>query len=94
MRPRRPASASAVPREDSELPRIVESELAYDGWNRVDVITVEAVDGDGAIGRHRRELVDHGEAAVVFVVERQRGVAVLVRQWRVGLIGTGADPYF
>ena len=93
MRPRRQAAASTVPRKESELPRIVESELVYDGWNRLDIITVEAVDGDGTVGRHRRELIDHGEAAVVLVVERQRGVAVLVRQWRTGLIGTGVDPY-
>jgi GDP-mannose pyrophosphatase NudK len=91
VRPRR--QGSAAKRLESELPRIVESELVYDGWNRLDIITVEAVDGDGAVGRHRRELVDHGEAAVVLVVERQRGVAVLVRQWRTGLIGTGVDPY-
>lgn len=93
MRPRRPAVKAAALPASSELPRIVESELVYDGWNRLDILTVEAADPDGGIGRHRRELVDHGEAAVVLIVERQRGVAVLVRQWRIGLIGTGVDPY-
>lgn len=93
MRPRRPATKAADLPHPSELPRIVESELVYDGWNRLDIITVEAVDHDGNVSRHRRELVDHGEAAVVLVIERQRRVAALVRQWRTGLIGTGADPY-
>ena len=38
-------------------------------------------------------MIDHGEAAVVLVDRSRAGVAILVRQWRAGLIATGADPY-
>ena len=37
-------------------------------------------------------MIDHGHAAVVLVIDRERDVALLVRQWRAGLLGTD-DPY-
>lgn len=74
-------------------PRIVDTKRVYSGWNRLDVVTVEAPDLDGTLRRHKREVIDHGEAAVVLVVDRNRGVAILARQWRAGLLGGSADPY-
>ena len=74
-------------------PRIVETNRAYSGWNKLDVITVEAADSDGTLRRHKREVVDHGQAAVVLVIDRQRSTAILARQWRAGLLGEGVDPY-
>src|SRR4051794_25520242 len=74
-------------------PRIVEATRVYSGWNKFDVLTVEAPDPDGAIRRHKREVVDHGDAAVVLVIDRGRDVAILVRQWRAGLLRGAADPY-
>jgi nudix-type nucleoside diphosphatase (YffH/AdpP family) len=43
--------------------------------------------------RHKREVIDHGEAAVVLMVDRKRRCALLVRQWRAGLLDSDADPY-
>lgn len=77
----------------SDPPRIVETKRVYTGWNRLDILTVEAAGADGVLRRHQREVVDHGEAAAVLVIDRKRGVAVLARQWRAGLLGRGADPY-
>ncbi len=75
-----------------EKPRIVATESIFAGWNRLDLLTIEAVDADGVRRRHKRELIDHGSAAVVLAIDRTRGVAILVRQWRTGLLGTD-DPY-
>jgi GDP-mannose pyrophosphatase NudK len=77
----------------SDPPRIVESKRVYTGWNSLDVATVEATDADGARRRHKRELIDHGEAAAVLVIDRGRGTALMVRQWRAGLLGRNVDPY-
>jgi len=77
----------------SSLPRVVDTKRIYSGWNRLDILTVEAADADGVLHRHKREVIDHGEAAVVLVIDRKREVAILVRQWRAGLLGTGHDPY-
>ena len=74
-------------------PRIVETKRVYSGWNKLDVITVEAADADGALRRHKREVIDHGQAAVVLVIDRRRGTAILARQWRAGLLGDAVDPY-
>jgi len=74
-------------------PRIVDTKRVYSGWNRLDIVTVEAPDLDGTLRRHKREVIDHGEAAVVLVVDRKRGVAILARQWRAGLLGGSTDPY-
>lgn len=73
-------------------PRIVARERIYTGWNRLDVLTVEAPDADGTLHRHKRELVDHGNAAVVLTIDRARGLAILVKQWRTGLLEDD-DPY-
>lgn len=83
----------------NEPPRIVDRKRVYTGWNKVEVVTVEAPDcgatgGDAAPRRHLREAVEHGEAAVVLTIDRERDVALLVRQWRIGLIAVDApDPY-
>ena len=74
-------------------PRIVDTKRVYSGWNRLDIVTVEAPDLDGTLRRHKREVIDHGEAAVVLVVDRRRSVAILARQLRAGLLGGSADPY-
>jgi nudix-type nucleoside diphosphatase (YffH/AdpP family) len=73
-------------------PRIVASERVFKGWNSFEILTVEAAERDGSVRRHRREVVDHGDAAVVLPIDRARGVALLVRQWRAGLLRTD-DPY-
>lgn len=73
-------------------PRVVARERIFSGWNTLDVLTVETVEADGSTRRHKREIVDHGDAAVVLPVDRARGVALLVRQWRTGLLEKG-DPY-
>lgn len=73
-------------------PRVVARRRVHDGWNKLDIVTVEAADRAGGTGRHDREIVDHGDAAVVLVIDRHRGVAILVRQWRAGLLEEG-DPF-
>jgi nudix-type nucleoside diphosphatase (YffH/AdpP family) len=73
-------------------PRIVATKRVYKGWNTLDILTVEVTDADGEVRLHKRELVDHGEAAVVLPIDRARGVAFLVKQWRAGLLSS-EDPY-
>jgi len=73
-------------------PRIVDTTRIFKGWNTLDMLTIEAADADGTLRRHKREIVDHGHAAVVLPVDRARGVAFLVRQWRTGLLSDD-DPY-
>ena len=77
----------------TQMPRIIGRRPIFKGWNSVEIVTVEAVDGRGQTRRHDREVVDHGEASVVLAVDRDRKVAILVKQWRAPLIVAGADPY-
>jgi nudix-type nucleoside diphosphatase (YffH/AdpP family) len=74
-------------------PRIVATRSIYKGWNKLDIVTVEAPDHDGAVRRIDREVIDHGEAGVVLAVDRRRGVAIMVRQWRAPLLAAGGDPF-
>jgi GDP-mannose pyrophosphatase NudK len=74
-------------------PRIVDRKSAFRGWNSLEIVSVEAVDRHGETKRHNREVVDHGDAAVVLAVDRRRGVAVLVRQWRAPLVVRGEAPF-
>ena len=77
----------------SDMPRIVARRPIFKGWNSFEIVTVEATDQQGRTRRHDREVIDHGEASVVLTVDRERKVAILVRQWRAPLIAPGADPF-
>lgn len=76
-----------------EAPRIVARKPVFNGWNRVEVVTVEARRSSGEVERHEREVVDHGSAGVVLTVDHRRGVALLVKQWRAPLIEAGVEPF-
>ena len=77
----------------SGLPRVVGTRPVYRGWNKLDIVTVEARDHEGALRRSEREVIDHGEAGVVLAIDRRRAVAIMVRQWRAPLIVIGAEPF-
>lgn len=78
----------------SDLPRVVDRKRVYDGWNTFSLLTVEATEPDGTRRRHVREVTDHGAASAVLAIDRERGVALLVRQWRAGLLAVDApDPF-
>jgi len=77
----------------SDPPRIVKTKRVYSGWNSFDVLTVEDAAADGTKRQHKREVVDHGEAAAVLVIDRRRRTALMARQWRAGLLGRDVDPY-
>jgi nudix-type nucleoside diphosphatase (YffH/AdpP family) len=77
----------------SDMPRIVARRPIFRGWNSFEIVTVEAEDRHGRTRRHEREVIDHGHASVVMTVDRERQVAILVRQWRAPLIGDGKDPF-
>jgi nudix-type nucleoside diphosphatase (YffH/AdpP family) len=78
----------------SNLPRIIERKRVYEGWNTLDLLTVETAGSDGTANRHVREAIDHGPGAAVLAIDSARGVALLVRQWRAGLLAVdAADPY-
>ena len=74
-------------------PRIVATRSIYKGWNKFDILTVEATDRHGRQQRHEREVIDHGEAGVVLAIDRQRDVAIMVRQWRAPLVVAGGNPF-
>lgn len=74
-------------------PRIVETRTFFRGWNRLDILTVEATDSRGERVRYAREVIDHGDGCVVLVIDRRREVAILVRQWRAPLLVGDGDPF-
>ncbi len=77
----------------SDMPRIVARRPIFKGWNTLEIVTVEAADLKGRVRRHEREVIEHGEASVVLAIDRERELAILVRQWRAPLIAPNADPY-
>jgi nudix-type nucleoside diphosphatase (YffH/AdpP family) len=76
-----------------DSPCIVGTRTAFKGWNKLDIVTVEARDRDGELTRLEREVINHGDAGVVLTVDRKREVAILVRQWRAPLIVNGDEPF-
>jgi nudix-type nucleoside diphosphatase (YffH/AdpP family) len=67
------------------MPRIVNSQLVYDGYAKVTVLTLAGDDG----GEHRREVVRIGQSACVLPYDPQRKVALVVRAPRAPLIAEG-----
>jgi len=64
--------------------KITSRRRLYDGWNRLDEVTVA-----GAKGEHLREVVGHGDAASLLPYDPQRRTALLVRQLRAPLLARG-----
>ncbi len=61
-----------------DAPRIVGTRTVYEGWARYLVAEVRMPDGS----RIGREVEDHGPAVAVLPYDRERRVALLVRQFR------------
>ena len=73
--------------------KITDRKRVFDGWNTLDVLTVEALDDDGVSQRHEREVLDHGPVVAVLAYDPDRRQALLARQLRVPLLLTGDDPF-
>ena len=73
--------------------KITDRNRVFDGWNTLDVLTVETLDDDGVSRRHEREVLDHGPVVAVLPYDPDRRQALLARQWRAGLLLTGDDPF-
>ncbi len=67
------------------MPRIVNSRLAYDGYAKVNVLTLAADDGE----QFRREVVSIGQSACVLPYDPARKVALVVRLPRAPVIAGG-----
>jgi nudix-type nucleoside diphosphatase (YffH/AdpP family) len=87
------SGAETKPQPAHPAPRVVGTRRIYEGWNRLDIATVEATDRNGETRRHQREIIDHGDASVVLVVDRDRSVAIMVRQLRAPLLVRGDEPF-
>ncbi|HEY1751763.1 MAG TPA: NUDIX hydrolase [Caulobacteraceae bacterium] len=67
------------------MTRILDSRLAYDGYAKVTVLTVEEADG----ATHHLEVVSRGEAACVLPYDPDRKVALTIRVSRAPLLKAG-----
>lgn len=67
-------------------PRIVGQDLAYSGWLRLHVLTLETETGE----RFQRVVEDHGRAVAVLPYDPERKVAIVVRMTRAPLLIAGA----
>jgi nudix-type nucleoside diphosphatase (YffH/AdpP family) len=73
--------------------KITNSSRVYDGWNTLDVLSVETLNDDGISRRHEREVLDHGPAVALLPYDPDRRQALLARQWRAPLLSIGDDPF-
>lgn len=73
--------------------RIATRELMAKGWSTLTRMMVEATDKAGKVHLLNREVSDHGHGASVLAVDRQRGLVLLVKQWRAGAAFGGFDPW-
>ncbi len=69
-------------------PRIVARDLAYSGWLRLHMLTLETEGGE----RFKRVVEDHGSAVAVLPYDPERKVAVVVRLTRAPLLMKEAQP--
>jgi nudix-type nucleoside diphosphatase (YffH/AdpP family) len=71
------------------MTRVLASRLAYDGYAKVSVLTLE---GDGG-QPHQREVVDYGQSACVLPYDPDRKVALVVRLPRAPLLRAGVATH-
>jgi len=73
--------------------RIIQREIMAKGWSSLTRMQVEATAQDGAKALLLREVADHGDGAAVLPYDKQRGMVLLVRQWRAGVAFGGHEPW-
>ncbi len=73
---------------------ILERDTVYDGHARVDRIRLRhRLHDDGWSRAITRELVERGHAAAVLPFDPVRDEVVLIRQFRIGALAAGRDPW-
>lgn len=73
--------------------RVAARRTLHSGFNQVEELNIVVTDEDGFSSEHIREVIDHGHAVAVLPVDPDRRVALLVRQWRAGLLESDDDPF-
>nr|WP_321458398.1 NUDIX hydrolase [uncultured Cohaesibacter sp.] len=82
-----------LPRRDKVEPELLNCELQYNGFIKLFTCDLSFTRSDGERATLRREIHDHGQAICVLPVDRERRVAMLVRQLRTGAVYSGdSDP--
>ena len=82
-----------LPKRDNVDARFTSSEVKYSGFVTLSECSLEYTHSDGERRQMTREIHDHGQAVCVLPVDRNRHVALLVRQLRAGLVANKeADP--
>lgn len=72
---------------------IIGVETLSDDWGRLSAYTFEISGRDGGRRRHRWEVYDHGDAAVVLLHDPVRDTVVLIRQFRLAAHVHGPSGY-
>jgi nudix-type nucleoside diphosphatase (YffH/AdpP family) len=71
---------------------VVGSELLSDNWGTLTKYSIEYQRGDGTWQPQLREVYDRGNAAVILLVDPDRGTVILTRQFRFPIYLDGGDP--
>ena len=82
-----------LPRHDHVDAEIVASEVKYEGFVKLTECQLAFNHSNGTRSEVTREIHDHGHAVAVLPFDRDRRLALLVRQLRTGLVANGeSDP--
>ncbi len=69
--------------------RILSTRILHDGWSRLKSVTLSLARDGHAVAEVQREVIDHGHGAAVLPYDAERGVVLLVRQWRAAAFVAG-----
>lgn len=82
-----------LPRRDNAQAVMSDCEIQYNGFIKLSKCVMRYTHSSGDVRHVERELHDHGHAIAVLPVDRERRVALLVRQLRAGALANGeVDP--
>jgi nudix-type nucleoside diphosphatase (YffH/AdpP family) len=69
----------------SKIPVIGPQKILFKGWNTLSLYQIEMQGADGGVQSHGREIVDHGHAAAILLLDRDEKRLTLVRQFRLAV---------
>lgn len=75
------------------VPRIIAEKILARNWGTLSNSTITLAHSDGADRTFDREIYDHGSAAAILLLDPERRVMTLVRQFRFPAHLNGDDPY-
>lgn len=77
----------------TKIPAILSEKIVFKGWSTFSLYEIAVPNAAGTPVTHTREVSDHGHAATILLLDPEKRVTTLVRQFRLGAHLGGGESF-